>query len=119
MPTGSKIPVSDFSRYLAGVLRAEVARQKPTMSQTALAEGTGISQSQISKYLTGKVAPNTDELQAICRVLGRSYLDVNAEAERELVKAMKGITDEQRTGLLDAIERNRPERRDDRGTQAG
>jgi transcriptional regulator with XRE-family HTH domain len=87
-------------------LRAEVARQK--MSQTKLAEATGISQSQLSKYLAGKRAPNIDELAAICQALRRGYMDVNAEAEREMVKSMKGITDEQRRALMEEIERNRP-----------
>ena len=101
MPTGSR-PVGPFSQHVAGVLRAEVARQQ--ISQTALAGMTGISQSQLSKYLGGKKVPNVDELAAICAALGRSYLDVSAEAERQMLKAMD-LTAKERADLERAIDR--------------
>src|SRR5690349_71767 len=104
MPTGSKPKPGTLTQHIAGVLRAEAARKR--IGQTAIAEATGISQSQVSKYLAGKSSPNVDELEALCRAVGRRYLDVIAEAEREVVAAMK-ITSAERADLEAAIERHR------------
>lgn len=106
MPTGRKPKPGALSHHIAGVLRAEKARQR--ISQVAIAEATGISQSQVSKLLAAKVAPTVDELVALCRVLGLGYLDVNVEAERRFVARMD-ISPEERAALLDEIARNAPE----------
>lgn len=104
MPTGQKPRPGTLTHHIAGVLRAEAARKQ--ISQSVIAEATGISQSQVSKYLAGRRSPNVDELAALCRAVGRGYLDVAAEAEREVVAGMK-ITAAERADLEAAIEQHR------------
>lgn len=105
--------MGELARHIAGVLRAEVARQQ--ISQSALAAAVGLSQSQVSKYLTGKKAPNVDELEALCLAVGRSYLDVVTEAEDQAAGTIaRGSSPRARAEQEDlrrAIERTRPEPR--------
>lgn len=74
------------------------------MTQTQLAAATGVSQSQLSKYLKGSRSPNFDEVEAICRALGIRGDDLWHEAE---VRAVGGTAAEQ-AEVRAARERNRP-----------
>lgn len=57
-----------MTQYLAAALRARAAEGQVT--QTQIAQVTGISQSQVSKLLRGRRVLDIDELDAICHVLG-------------------------------------------------
>lgn len=105
MPTGKR-PVGPNAKQIAGVLRAEQARSK--IGQQAIADATGISQTQISKYLNGKSSPNVDELEAICRALGLDYINVVIEARQRELREM-GLSNGERAELDAAIaERTTP-----------
>lgn len=50
------------------------------LTQSAVGKASGISQSQVSKYLRGVRVPDVDELDAICSALGLSVAAVVADA---------------------------------------
>lgn len=67
------LPGGPFSRSLAAVL--SVAFEESRLTQAALGERLGVSQSQMSKYLRAERPMNADEIDAVCTALG---LDIGA-----------------------------------------
>lgn len=82
------------------------------MTQAQLADLTGISQSQLSKYLRAAVAPNLDEFGAICDALGLH----GDELLREARVATVGGSKDERADLRAAIQRRAAEGDESLGT---
>jgi transcriptional regulator with XRE-family HTH domain len=80
----SALPGGVLSRALARVLRA--AFEESNLTQTALGEMIGVSQSQVSKYLLAKRAMNIDELDLMCTVLGLDIVAVVRTAKNDAVQ---------------------------------
>lgn len=59
---------NEFSRRVAAEVRAELARQR--VSQETLCTRIGMSQSTLSRRITGDYPFDTNELAAIAAVLG-------------------------------------------------
>lgn len=77
MPTRSDRP--PLSPYVAAILERE--RDEQRLTQTALAKMSGISQSQVSKYLRAERVLNIDRLDALCAALGLDIVSVVSEAD--------------------------------------
>jgi transcriptional regulator with XRE-family HTH domain len=60
--------------YVAAILARE--RHKRGTTQTALAAMSGISQSQVSKYLRAERVLDIDRLDALCTALGLDIVEV-------------------------------------------
>ena len=76
----------DFEQAVASALRAEMARQG--MSQRTLASRSGVSRSRLMRVLAedGQAAPMTvTVLEALCRALGVSMLQIVTDAENALL----------------------------------
>jgi transcriptional regulator with XRE-family HTH domain len=58
----------EFTRKVAAEIRAEMARQQ--MSQDQLADRIGMSQSTLSRRLTGSLPFDTTELAKVAEALG-------------------------------------------------
>lgn len=69
-----------LSVTVSAAVRAEMARK--TVKQRAVAERLGISQTQVSRRLSGRVAFNVDELQTIAELLGVPVTTFLATPER-------------------------------------
>ena len=69
--------------YLAGEIRAEVARQQ--QSKSAIAAALGVVPATLSRKLAGDQPLHTEELDCIADILGvePSELVARAEAQRE------------------------------------
>jgi transcriptional regulator with XRE-family HTH domain len=80
VPTGSKRPPGPLSRAVAAIVAD--AFTESGLSQRALGEATGISQSQMSKYLRGERSMLLDDLDEVCFALGLSIVDVVERAAR-------------------------------------
>lgn len=65
---------------MLALLRALVAEKRGR--QARVAEATGISQAQLSKYLSGQKSMTVGEFVAVCQALGLSASDVLTMAER-------------------------------------
>ena len=78
MSTGSKRPPGALSQAVAAILADAFAESG--LSQRALGEAAGISQSQMSKYLRGERPMLIDDLDKVCFVLGLSIVDVVGRA---------------------------------------
>jgi len=61
-------PLSGLRARVAESIRVELARRR--MSQRALAEATGLSQSYIGRRMTGEMPFTTDDLALIATALG-------------------------------------------------
>lgn len=72
------MPRLPLTPRVADILSARV--RELVISQKAIAEGSGISQSQVSKLLRGVRVINVDQLDALCSVLGLSIVDVVRQA---------------------------------------
>ena len=72
------LPGGPFSRSVAAVIR--VAFEESKLTQAALGDAIGQSQSQMSKYLTGERSLNLDEFAELCSVLGLDPVEVVREA---------------------------------------
>ena len=70
MSTGTRWPPSADELRLAGILRALIGPERG--AQKRAAEASGISEAQLSKYLSGQKSITMAELQALCRHLNRS-----------------------------------------------
>lgn len=77
-----------FTEALAEEIRAEMARREMTQSQ--LAELTGINRMSLSRRLTagGALAFDTDDLVRIARALNMPLLDLLTRAIREPARAV-------------------------------
>ena len=77
------MPIRDdrkpLSPYIAAILDRE--RDEQGVTQTALAAMSGISQSQVSKYLRAERVLNVDRLDALCAALGLNIVAVVSEAD--------------------------------------
>lgn len=72
----------DLTRYVAGVIRAEMAKQG--VSQEEMAEVAGVSQSQLSKMIRGLRAITIDQFAAIAYALEIDFAGTFAAAEKYL-----------------------------------
>ncbi|MFG2054801.1 helix-turn-helix domain-containing protein [Micromonospora sp. NPDC048930] len=61
-------PLSGLRERISEAIRVELARRR--MSQRALADATGLSQSYIGRRLTGEMPFTTDDLALIAKALG-------------------------------------------------
>jgi transcriptional regulator with XRE-family HTH domain len=61
-------PVTGLREGIAETVRVEMARRR--MSQVALAQLTGLTQSYISRRMTGEVPFTTDDLVVIAQAFG-------------------------------------------------
>ena len=68
-----------LSPYIAAILERE--RDEQGLTQKALEAMSGISQSQISKYLRAERVLNIDRLDALCAALGLDIVSVVSEAD--------------------------------------
>ncbi|MEJ6013255.1 helix-turn-helix transcriptional regulator [Corynebacterium sp. H127] len=82
MSPEKKATIEDFGYAVARQLTARRAHQG--LTQTQLADATGISQSQLSKQLRGLRAINMDELALICHALHIDMLEIIRLAEAEI-----------------------------------
>lgn len=65
---------------MLAILRALVMEKRGR--QARVAEATGISQGQLSKYLSGQKSMTMGEFMAVCSALGLTASDVLSMAER-------------------------------------
>lgn len=80
MPTGTRWgPSDDRERHVLAILRGLIAEKRGR--QARIAEATGISQAQLSKYLSGQKSMTLGETIAVCEALGTSLSDVIRMAE--------------------------------------
>jgi transcriptional regulator with XRE-family HTH domain len=82
-----------------------MAKQTPPMSQTQMAAAIGVSQPQVSKFLSGAKAPDFDELYAMCREVGMDGEDLWRQARLHL--AARGATPAERADLTRGARRDR------------
>jgi len=80
MPTGQRWTPSDAERTLLRVLNGLIDPERG--AQARLAALTGISASQLSKYLSGQKSMTVAEFEAICRSLGQEPWEVMKVAQR-------------------------------------
>lgn len=79
-------PADALSVAVHGRIRAAMGRRG--IKQQALAEQSGVSKTRLSKTVFNSHAPmTTNELFAVCSVLGVSASVVLADAEMDLVEA--------------------------------
>ena len=74
MPTGQRWTPSDAEQTLLRVLSGLIGPERG--AQASLANRTGISAPQLSKYLSGQKSMTVAEFEAICRALGREPWEV-------------------------------------------
>lgn len=74
MPTGQRWTPSDTELRLLRVLDALMGPDRG--AQARLANKTGISAPQLSKYLSGQKSMTVAEFEAICRALGSEPWEV-------------------------------------------
>lgn len=79
MPSGAKTPPGPFSKEIAAILRAQMARKQ--LNQIAVAAAVGISQTQLSGILNAKKHVDVEQLDAICEAIGLRLVDVLREAD--------------------------------------
>ena len=79
MPTGSRWEPSADERRMLAVLRALMGEERGAL--TRLAEDTGISVPQLSKYLAGQKSMTMAEFDAVCRSLRREPWEVMKMAQ--------------------------------------
>ena len=79
MPTGARWTPDATERRLLGILRALIGDEPGAQGKAA--DASGISPSQLSKYLNGHKAITVSELQALCRHLGRDAWELMKIAE--------------------------------------
>lgn len=72
----------DLSRVVGELLRERVDARGVT--QTEIAAASGMSQSTLSRSLSGLRRWDLDQLAAVCRYLGTKASDVIAVAEEEI-----------------------------------
>jgi DNA-binding Xre family transcriptional regulator len=80
MPTGTRGEPGPFTRALAAALRGCLGERD--MLAKDLSTASGIPKSTLSRILSGKTAIWTDQLDALCRALSVSPLELIARAER-------------------------------------
>lgn len=80
-----KAVINGFGKAVARQLSARLAYQG--MTQTGLAEATGISQSQLSKQMRGLREINVDELAIICEALDVPMETIISLASADMKKA--------------------------------
>lgn len=80
-----KAVINGFGKAVAQQLSARLAYQG--MTQTALAERTGLSQSQLSKQMRGLREINVDELAIICDALDIPVETIVALAAADMQQA--------------------------------
>ena len=79
VPSGTKPPPGELTKALAAILSSSLAdRGKP---QQWLAERSGISQRQVSRYLAGRVSPTVDQVDAMCFALGIDFIETITAAD--------------------------------------
>lgn len=78
VPRGPQ-PVGERSRRASIVLRERLADHP--VRQEAIAAHAGMSQSQLSRCLTGVRPWNLDQLDAVCAYLGTNLVDVIAATD--------------------------------------
>lgn len=83
MSPEKKATIAAFGKAVARALAA--AREEKGITQSELADMTGISQSQLSKQLRGLRAINLDEIRLICNALGISMASIFQKADDSLV----------------------------------
>ncbi len=77
-----KDTMDTFGKVIARLLNEQ--RLQKGITQTELADATGISQSQISKQMRGTRDINIDELGSIADALGIPLVTLIQQAEREM-----------------------------------
>lgn len=83
----NKYEPTELAEAVAGVLRGVIGRERIT--QSALAEATGISQSHISKLMRALRPMDLDTLDRIAVLIGVNASEILAEAESDLAKAQR------------------------------
>lgn len=78
-------PLDGLRGAVSEAIRVELARRR--MSQRALAEATGLSQSYIGRRLTGEMPFTTDDLALVAAALGVSVLSLLPAAAADAVPA--------------------------------
>lgn len=78
MGTKERIAPQALGMEVAALLRESVARRELTQAQVA--EKSGISTSQVSKYLRGVRPITVDELDRVCSAIGVSFERLIVEA---------------------------------------
>ena len=80
MPSGTKPPPGALSRAVATIINAALKdRDKP---QGWLGARAGMSQRQVSRYLSGTRALTIDQLDDMCIALGLDFVTVIQAADR-------------------------------------
>ena len=69
-----------LTRAYAAVIRSEMAKRTPVVSQAQVARAIGVSPSTISRMLSGKLSIATEYLEAICNMLRLDLLEATREA---------------------------------------
>jgi transcriptional regulator with XRE-family HTH domain len=77
--TAARRPPGALGKAVADILYREVTEQG--LTQAALAEMVGLSQTQIGAYLGGTRFITLDEAWDICQALGLTFSEVAVEAE--------------------------------------
>lgn len=79
MPAGAKTPPGPFSKEIAAILRAQMARKQ--LLQTPVARAINLSQTQLSAILLGQKHIDIEKLDELCYVLGLRLVPVLEEAD--------------------------------------
>jgi transcriptional regulator with XRE-family HTH domain len=81
VPTAARRQPGQLGRAVATILDLEVLAQG--LTQQALGDLVGLSQTQIGSYLRGHKGMTVDEAGDICRALGLTLSEVIVSAEAE------------------------------------
>lgn len=79
MAKGTKPEPGMLTKEIAAQLRAQVARRQ--LTQTYVAEESGLSQSRLSELLNGRKQIDVEELDRICYAIGLNMATVLTDAD--------------------------------------
>jgi len=96
----SHVMRADFSKLKAALAKAG-------MNQSELARRIGVERAAVSKWVTGRATPTLENLQKAAQVLGMSISEIlgdevllaETKTERDILKALRSMSQEDREAL--------------------
>lgn len=81
-----------LTRGYAAVIRSAMARQTPVVTQADVARAIGVSNSTVSRMLSGKLSIATENLEAMCNMLRLDLLEATREAMEIAAEENRRVT---------------------------
>lgn len=102
-----------FSQWLEMQYIEWMRRSSQRKTLTAFADWIGVSQSQLSRYMAGKITPNKDNLQIMAEKLGPEIYDVLGLLrpdlrEARLLALFRKLDEIQKDALIATLDKNGP-----------